>query len=189
MMIPFHKAEAISASAMSTRHRKDLNTSAGPLIEPVGIASSGDHEWKCRPSETSCRVPLLPAFLGTVTGRKEHDLRENVLVVEWRLVSNHSGPFAGRADWRSREVPGCGVYEFDPVNRKITAARIYFDVTTLLKQVSSHNRVLQKTFCYLVRSTGPFKPRECLRYISPIQSENRSNRDAYSRPVRKDLDS
>jgi hypothetical protein len=42
------------------------------------------------------------------------------------------------------KLPGCGVYEFDPVNRKITAARIYFDVTTLLKQISSHQpKVLQ----------------------------------------------
>ena len=36
------------------------------------------------------------------------------------------------------------IYEFDPVNRQITAARIYFDVTTLLKQISSHQpQVLQ----------------------------------------------
>ena len=42
------------------------------------------------------------------------------------------------------KLPGSGVYEFDPVNRKITAARIYFDVTTLLKQISSHQpQVLQ----------------------------------------------
>lgn len=30
------------------------------------------------------------------------------------------------------------VAEFDPVHRQITAARIYFDVATLLKQISSH---------------------------------------------------
>ena len=42
------------------------------------------------------------------------------------------------------DLPGCGVYEFDPVNRKVTAARIYFDVTTLLKQISSRQpQVLQ----------------------------------------------
>jgi hypothetical protein len=42
------------------------------------------------------------------------------------------------------KLPGCGVYEFDPVNRQITAARIYFDVTTLLKRISSHQpQVLQ----------------------------------------------
>jgi len=43
------------------------------------------------------------------------------------------------------KVPGCGVYEFDPVNRKITAARIYFEFATLLKQISSHQpKVLQE---------------------------------------------
>src|SRR5262245_501681 len=42
-------------------------------------------------------------------------------------------------------LPGTGVYEFDPVNRKITAARIYFDVATLLKQISAHQpQVLQQ---------------------------------------------
>jgi hypothetical protein len=36
------------------------------------------------------------------------------------------------------------VFEFDPARRQITAARIYFDVTTLLKQISSHQpQVLQ----------------------------------------------
>jgi hypothetical protein len=36
------------------------------------------------------------------------------------------------------------VYQFDPVKRQLTAARIYFDVTTLLKQISSHQpQVLQ----------------------------------------------
>jgi len=43
------------------------------------------------------------------------------------------------------KVPGCGVYEFDPVNRKITAARIYFEFATLLKQIASHQpKVLQE---------------------------------------------
>jgi hypothetical protein len=36
------------------------------------------------------------------------------------------------------------MYEFDPIKRQITAARIYFDVATLLKQISSHQpQVLQ----------------------------------------------
>ena len=49
-----------------------------------------------------------------------------------------------RCNRRGGKLPGCGVYEFDPVSRQITAARIYFDVTTLLKQISSHQpQVLQ----------------------------------------------
>jgi predicted ester cyclase len=67
------------------------------------------------------------------------------VVVEWSFEADHGGPFAGRAATGSAvKVPGCGVYEFDPVNRKITAARIYFDVATLLKQICSHQpQVLQ----------------------------------------------
>ena len=70
---------------------------------------------------------------------------KDVVVVEWSFEADHSGPFAGRAATGSAvKLPGCGVYEFDPVNRQITAARIYFDVTTLLKQISSHQpQVLQ----------------------------------------------
>jgi hypothetical protein len=70
---------------------------------------------------------------------------KDVVVVEWSFEADHSGPFAGRAATGSNvKLPGSGVYEFDPVNRKITAARIYFDVTTLLKQISSQQpQVLQ----------------------------------------------
>jgi len=70
---------------------------------------------------------------------------KNVVVVEWSFEADHSGPFAGRAATGTAvKLPGCGVYEFDPVKRQITAARIYFDVTTLLKQISSHQpQVLQ----------------------------------------------
>jgi hypothetical protein len=56
-----------------------------------------------------------------------------------KFEADHSGPFAGRAATGSAvKLPGCGVYEFDPAKRQITAARIYFDITTLLKQISSH---------------------------------------------------
>jgi len=69
----------------------------------------------------------------------------NVVVVEWIFEAAHKGAFAGAAATGTAvKLPGCGVYEFDPVNRQITAARIYFDVTTLLKQISSHQpQVLQ----------------------------------------------
>ena len=70
---------------------------------------------------------------------------KNVVVVEWSFEAAHKGAFAGTAATGAAvKLPGCGVYEFDPVNRQITAARIYFDVTTLLKQISSHQpQVLQ----------------------------------------------
>jgi predicted ester cyclase len=70
---------------------------------------------------------------------------KDVVVVEWSFEAAHTGPFGGTAATGSAvRLPGCGVYQFDPVKRKITAARIYFDVTTLLKQISSHQpQVLQ----------------------------------------------
>jgi len=66
--------------------------------------------------------------------------------VEFSFEADHNGPFAGRAATGIPvKVPGCGVYEFDPVNRKITVARIYFEFATLLKQISSHQpQVLQQ---------------------------------------------
>jgi hypothetical protein len=70
---------------------------------------------------------------------------KNVVLVEWSFEAAHNGAFAGTvATGAPVSLPGCGVYEFDPARRQITAARIYFDVTTLLKQISSHQpQVLQ----------------------------------------------
>src|SRR5215475_9542945 len=71
---------------------------------------------------------------------------KDVVVVEFSFEADHNGPFAGRAATGIPvKVPGCGVYEFDPVNRKITAARIYFEFAALLKQISAHQpQVLQE---------------------------------------------
>jgi steroid delta-isomerase-like uncharacterized protein len=89
--------------------------------------------------------PFLAGFPGNRHVVKNMIFGKDAVVVEWSFEANHSGPFAGRgATGSAVKLPGCGVYEFDPVNRKITAARIYFDVTTLLKQISSHQpQVLQ----------------------------------------------
>jgi hypothetical protein len=71
---------------------------------------------------------------------------KDIVVVEFSFEADHNGPFAGRAATGIPvKVPGCGVYEFDPINRKITVARIYFEFATLLKQISSHQpQVLQE---------------------------------------------
>ena len=89
--------------------------------------------------------PFVVGFPGNRHIVKNMIFGKNVVVVEWSFEADHSGPFAGRAATGTAvKLPGCGVYEFDPVNRKITTARIYFDVTTLLKQISSHQpKVLQ----------------------------------------------
>src|SRR5262249_18136032 len=50
--------------------------------------------------------------------------------------AEHKGPFAGRAATDARiQLPGCGVYQYDSIERQITAARIYFDIGTLLNQI------------------------------------------------------
>ena len=89
--------------------------------------------------------PFIAGFPGNVHIVKNMIFGKDVAVVEWSFEADHKGPFAGRAATGSAvKVPGTGVYEFDPVNRQITAARIYFDVATLLKQISSHQpQVLQ----------------------------------------------
>ena len=89
--------------------------------------------------------PFIAAFPGNRHIVKNIIIGKNVAVVEWSFEADHSGPFGGRAATGSAvKLPGCGVYEFDPAKRQITAARIYFDVTTLLKQISAHQpQVLQ----------------------------------------------
>jgi len=89
--------------------------------------------------------PFVAGFPGNRHVVKEMIFGKEIVVVEWSFEANHSGPFSGRAATGTAvKLPGCGVYQFDPVRRQITVARIYFDVTTLLKQISSHQpQVLQ----------------------------------------------
>jgi len=89
--------------------------------------------------------PFIAGFPGNRHVVKRLIFGKNEVVVEWSFEASHSGAFAGQAATGSAvKLPGCGVYQFDPVKRQITAGRIYFDVTTLLKQISSHQpQVLQ----------------------------------------------
>jgi len=80
--------------------------------------------------------PFITAFPGNRHVVKNWIFGRDVVVVEWSFEAEHKGPFAGRAPSDARvEVPGCGVYEYDPAKRQITAARIYFDLGTVLKQI------------------------------------------------------
>ena len=89
--------------------------------------------------------PFLAGFPGNRHVVKNMTFGKDVVVVEWSFEATHKGPFVGTvATGTAVKLPGCGVYQFDPVERQIIAARIYFDVTTLLKQISSHQpQVLQ----------------------------------------------
>ena len=83
--------------------------------------------------------PFVAGFPGNRHVVKDMIFGKDLVVVEWSFEAAHKGPFAGAAATGTAvKLPGCGVYQFDPVKRQITAARIYFDVTTLLKQISSH---------------------------------------------------
>ena len=83
--------------------------------------------------------PFVAGFPGNHHVVKNMIFGKDVVVVEWSFEAVHKGPFAGTAATGTGvNLPGCGVYQFDPVKRQVTAARIYFDVTTLLKQISSH---------------------------------------------------
>jgi steroid delta-isomerase-like uncharacterized protein len=83
--------------------------------------------------------PFVTGFPGNRHVVKNMIFGKDVVLVEWSFEADHKGPFVGTAaTGTSVKLPGCGVYQFDPVRRQVTAARIYFDVTTLLKQISSH---------------------------------------------------
>ena len=94
--------------------------------------------------------PFIAAFAGNRHIVKNMIFGKDIVVVEFSFEADHNGPFAGRAATGIPvKVPGCGVYEFDAVNRKITAARIYFEFATLLKQISSHQpQVLQELLMF-----------------------------------------
>src|SRR5262245_59116832 len=80
--------------------------------------------------------PFIVGFPGNRHVVKNMVLGRDVAVVEISFEAEHKGPFEGRAATHARvELPGCGVYEYDLAKRQITAARIYFDVGTLLKQI------------------------------------------------------
>jgi signal transduction histidine kinase len=83
--------------------------------------------------------PFITAFPGNRHVLKNWIFGQNVVVVEWTFEAVHQGPFEGRAATHARvQAPGCGVYEYDPVKRQITGARIYLDVPTLLTQIIEH---------------------------------------------------
>ena len=80
--------------------------------------------------------PFIAAFPGNRHFVRNMIHGRGVVVVEFTFDAQHRGPFAGRAATGAHvEIPGCGVYEYDLARRRITAARIYFDAGTLLKQI------------------------------------------------------
>src|SRR4029434_2056544 len=80
--------------------------------------------------------PFITGFRGNRHFVKNIVFGPHVALVEFTFKAEHKGPFAGTAATDARiELPGCGVYGYDPASRQITSAHIYFDVGTLLKQI------------------------------------------------------
>jgi len=99
--------------------------------------------------------PFITGFPGNRHFVRNWIFGRGVVVVEWTFAAEHKGPFAGRAATDAHiEVPGCGVYEYDSVKRQITAARIYFDSATLLKQLLEQH----SSWTDLDQSRGPSSP-------------------------------
>ena len=82
--------------------------------------------------------PFITAFPGNWHRVRNLIGGRGVATVEFTFEAEHTGPFAGHAATGARVVvPGCGVYEYDAAKRQITAARIYFDVGTLLQTITT----------------------------------------------------
>jgi len=82
--------------------------------------------------------PFIAGFPGNVHSIRNLALAPNLAAVEWSFEAVHSGDFANiPATGKRVQVPGCSFYEFDLANRKIPAGRIYFDVSTLIRQIGA----------------------------------------------------
>ena len=81
--------------------------------------------------------PFIAGFPGNHHYVKSIICDREATIVEFTFKAEHKGAFAGHMATNVRvELPGCGVYELNSQERQITAARIYFDVDTLLKQIA-----------------------------------------------------
>ena len=81
--------------------------------------------------------PVLAAFPSNRHSIRSlvHDM--NRVAVEWDLEAVHTGPFAGvEASGKTARVPGCSVYEYDLNTKQFVSGAIYFDVGTLIQQIS-----------------------------------------------------
>src|ERR1051325_6633748 len=82
--------------------------------------------------------PFTTAFPGNRHFVKNMIFGPGVVTVEFSFEAEHKGSFAGHAATGARiSLPGCGVYEYDPAKRHITAGRIYFDFGTLQQTITN----------------------------------------------------
>ena len=82
--------------------------------------------------------PFIAAFPGNVHSIRNLAHAKNLVAVEWSFEAVHKGTFAGvKATDKRVQVPGCSFYEYDLGTRTIPTGRIYFDFSTLLRQIGA----------------------------------------------------
>ena len=82
--------------------------------------------------------PFVTAFPGNVNVILNLAYGKNLVAVEWSFEGVHTGPLGNiPATGKQVQVPGCSFYEYDLATRMIPAARLYFDVATLLRQIGA----------------------------------------------------
>jgi steroid delta-isomerase-like uncharacterized protein len=82
--------------------------------------------------------PFIVGFPGNVHAIRTLAHGTNLVAVEWSFEAVHRGIFANvQATGREIRVPGCSFYEYDLGAGQITAGRIYFDLSTLLRQIGA----------------------------------------------------
>src|SRR5262249_51380589 len=60
--------------------------------------------------------PFVPVFPGNRHVVRNMIIGKQVVIVEWNFEAAHKGPFVGTpATGTAVKLPGCGVYQFDPV--------------------------------------------------------------------------
>ena len=119
--------------------------------------------------------PFITGFPGNRHVVRNMIFGPDVVVVEFTFEADHKGPFAGRAATDARvELPGTGVYEYDSATRRITAARIYVDVGTLLKQIidqrHTHSRTEEAATAPTSTIAAPFEHLDLATVITVSQT-------------------
>jgi steroid delta-isomerase-like uncharacterized protein len=98
---------------------------------------TGTLNGKAAVRETLVR-PFIAGFPGNVHAIQNLALAPRLIAVEWEFQAVHAGAFLGiSATGKQVNVPGGSFYEYDLAKRVISAGRIYFDLSTLLRQIGA----------------------------------------------------
>ena len=86
-------------------------------------------------AEHDC-LAFVAAFPGNIHEIQRLVHEDGLVAVEWRFKAEHRGEFQGiPANGRKTDVPGCSFYSLE--DGVITGGNIYFNVPTLIEQISA----------------------------------------------------